>query len=169
MLKRLYSRSLITLVASGSTLMASAASFWPIEKPHKVHVTVFARTSSVRSSGGNRDVYLVQVRPKSGSPFYGRVVDEFPFYEEGVPLQLTSGDAPFSLEMWRDHSCDASGDAAHSAGAVPAVDVSVSRSSHKTEAMSTSRQAEIEGLPCFSAVHRTWKYEGKDREAKWWR
>jgi hypothetical protein len=171
MLTRLYLGSLVALVASGSTLMASTSSFWPIEKPHKVHVTVLARTSSVRSSGGNRDVYLVQVRPKSASPFYGRVIDEFPFYDEGIPLKLTSEGAPFTLQLWRNHSCDAAINAALAATAVPKAGGSVSRSDSKQEATSTSLQAGSEGeeLPCFSAVHRTWKYEGKNREPNWWR
>jgi hypothetical protein len=50
----------------------------------------------------------VEVLPKHGSSFYGKVVDNFPPYEESPTPQPRGQAAPFTVELQRDSFCDLS-------------------------------------------------------------
>jgi hypothetical protein len=158
------------LLIGGATSLLSASNLQSAETTHKVRVSVLARTTSVHSSGGNQDVYLVKVQPKSGKFFYGRVFDDYPFYQEGLPLKLTSGAAPFTLEMRRDPFCDLSAYAIVVAKHVTAADLIASEEGNQDLSLQgDAKDLNTEVLPCFAAVHKTWKYEGRARDAEWWR
>lgn len=156
---------LSALIVFGAAAMPTSGSSGVAGMPHKVHVLVLARSSSVHTSQSNQDVYLVEILPKHGSSFYGKVVDDFPSYDEGLAAQLAERAAPFTVELQRDSFCDLSAEFMSINGHLNAAELIASRSPGEEE----STRAEPKMLRCFSAVHRTWKYEGPRVEAEWWR
>jgi hypothetical protein len=153
------------LLACGAAVVPACGSSAGPQSPHKVHVLVLARSSSVRTSQSNLDVYLVEIQPKHGNSFYGKVVDDFPAYEGSLTPQPMGTGVPFTVELRRDSFCDLSADFMGIDKHLNAAELIATRSEGGAEA----RKAEPEMLRCFSAAHGTWKYEGPRTDGDWWR
>lgn len=64
------------------------------------------RESSLHTSVGNRDVYLLRITPRSGAAFDAIAVDSYPGYAEALPLRRLTKDVTFSVKLVRTPYCD---------------------------------------------------------------
>lgn len=74
-----------------------------------MRVRFLATSSSIRSDvGGNRDVYLVTVRParEPGPVAFARLIDNFIDYQSSIPERTLASARPAILRLRRDPSCD---------------------------------------------------------------
>lgn len=78
------------------------------EASHRVRATLTNRESSLHTSMGNRDVYLLRIMPRSGAPFDAIAVDNYPGYGEALPLRRLTKDVTFSVKLIRTPYCDRS-------------------------------------------------------------
>jgi hypothetical protein len=111
---------------------------------HRVNVTVIRHTSSLHSSIGNRDEYVVRVILKTGSTFTAKMIDEYPGYADALPFTSLRDGVPFSTALRRMPSCDG--------GLIRAED-------------GDSEQS----LRCFEVVHGSWRLPKGTLEDQWWR
>jgi hypothetical protein len=109
--------------------------------PHRVRVSIVRHESSIHTSVGNRDAYLVRVTPKSGKVFIARMVDEYPAYEETLPLSSLIDGALFSVALRPTPDCD-------------------------WEAPDENAEGPVR---CFSVVHGSWKLGKLQNKDEWWR
>jgi hypothetical protein len=90
----------------------AAAAIWVTTAPcqgeisHRVRAIVMNRESSLHTSVGNRDVYILRVTPRRGSAFDAIAVDSYPGYAEALPLRRLTKDVIFSLKLVRTPYCD---------------------------------------------------------------
>lgn len=110
------------------------------EVAHRVNVTILRCESSIRTSVGNRDAYVVRVRPKSGREFEARIVDEYPGYSNPSLISLDKDVASASVALRRAPYCDS--------------EPSGQRGAHQ--------------IRCFAVVHGSWRIP-KSREDQWWK
>jgi hypothetical protein len=108
---------------------------------HRVKVTVVRRESSIHSSVANRDSYLIQVTPKSGKVFMARMIDEYPPYEDTLPLTSVNDGAGFSVALRRAAYCD--------------------------DGLTTSSLDS--SMRCFAVVHGSWKVPKGQLRDEWWK
>lgn len=113
------------------------------EASHRVHATVLRRESSIRTSLSNRDVYLIQVVPKSGKAFVARMIDEYPPYADTLPDFVVGDEEKFSVALRRTPYCDEPMGQTNPTGAEPSV-------------------------RCFAVVHDSWKINDPVRD-QWWK
>jgi hypothetical protein len=78
------------------------------EVSHRVKAILKNRESSLHTSVGNRDVYLLRVTPRSGAAFDAIVMDSYPGYAEALPLRSLAKDVTFSVKLIRTPYCDRS-------------------------------------------------------------
>jgi hypothetical protein len=76
------------------------------EVSHRVRATLMNRESSLHTSVGNRDVYLLRVMPRNGATFDAIAVDSYPGYAEALPLRRLTKDVTFSVRLIRTPYCD---------------------------------------------------------------
>ena len=78
------------------------------DRPSKFFVHFVATSTVVRSDwSGNQDVYLVELKAKSGgTPFLAKLVDEYPGYGSAIPRRLLLSDGASLLKVKRDPECD---------------------------------------------------------------
>jgi hypothetical protein len=76
------------------------------EVSHRVTATLINRESSLHTSVGNRDVYLLRVTPRSGAAFDAVAVDSYAEYAETLPLCRLTKDVTFSIKLIRTPYCD---------------------------------------------------------------
>jgi hypothetical protein len=105
--------------------------------------------------------------PKQGHPILGRLVDDFPYYQAGLPPRFLDADAEFTLLMRRDASCDIPAEYMFFPGHLHVSDL-VARDHSGSQVVGSNTLSNTSSLPCFSALHKTWKYAGHQREADWW-
>jgi hypothetical protein len=110
------------------------------EVAHRVNVTILRCESSILTSVGNRDAYVVRVRPKSGGEFEARIVDEYPGYSDPSLISLDKDVASASVTLRRASYCDSE----------------------------ASRQGGTDLIRCFEVVHGSWRIP-KSREDQWWK
>jgi hypothetical protein len=115
------------------------------ETPHRVKVSIVRLESSLHTSVGNRDAYLIRVTPKSGRTFAARMVDEYPSYADTLPGSSVGERASFSVALRRTPYCD---DAPERMGASVAGDQSV---------------------PCFAVIHGSWRAPKLQAKDEWWK
>jgi hypothetical protein len=73
---------------------------------HRVRAVLISSESSVRSSLGNRDSYLIRIVPANGRPFLARMIDNYPSYADTFPRYLQAPGSSFSIELRRAAFCD---------------------------------------------------------------
>lgn len=110
------------------------------EIAHRVNVKILRYESSIRTSVGNRDAYVVRVRPKSGREFDARIVDEYPSYSDPSLISLDKDVASASVILRRAPYCDS---------VAPG-------------------QGGTDQIRCFEVVHGSWRIP-KGREDQWWK
>lgn len=78
------------------------------DKPSKFFVHFVATSTVVRSGwSGNQDIYLVELKKKSGeTPFLAKLVDEYPAYGSAIPKRLLVSDGTSLAKLKRDPECD---------------------------------------------------------------
>lgn len=76
------------------------------EVSHRIKAILMNRGSSLHTSVGNRDVYLLRVTPRSGMAFDAIAVDSYPEYVEALPLRNLTKDVTFSVKLIRTPYCD---------------------------------------------------------------
>jgi hypothetical protein len=76
------------------------------EISHRVRAILMNPESSLHTSVGNRDVYILRVTPRKGSAFDAIAVDNYPGYAEALPLRRLTKDVTFSLKLVRTPYCD---------------------------------------------------------------
>lgn len=123
----------VFLVVSHAIVNASEAS-------HRVTVTVLRHESSIRTSVGNRDAYVVRVQPKGGVSFVARIVDRYPGYSDTALIPAAENDSHLSVALRRAPYCD----------------------SGQIETDSTDQ------MRCFEVVHGSWRLP-KQAEDQWWK
>lgn len=118
-----------------------AASVLHADMAHRVKVTILRHESSVRTSLGNRDSYLVKVIPKSGKVFVSRIVDTYPEYSDTPRLDLVKDGEVLSVSLRPAQYCDAS--------ATP--------------------DGEVQPVRCFQVIHSSWRLPKDATEDHWWK
>ena len=93
----------ICLVVAALTVTADVSHG---EISHRVRASLTNRESSVRTTLGNRDVYLLHVTPRRGTAFDAIAVDSYPEYAEALPLRRLGRDTAFSVKLIRTPYCD---------------------------------------------------------------
>ena len=78
------------------------------DKPSKFFVRFIATSTIVHSAwSGNQDVYLAELRAKSGgASFLAKLVDEYPGYGNPISHDLLVSGATSLVKMNRDPACD---------------------------------------------------------------
>jgi hypothetical protein len=123
-------------------IMISSAGLSATETPHRIKVVVVQRQSSIHSSTGNLDIYLVRLVPKSGRAFVAKMIDEYPSYAATLPESSAVEGATFSAALRRTPYCDSKS----SAGGAD------------------------QSVRCFAVVHGSWKLSKPVRmEEMWWK
>jgi hypothetical protein len=115
----------------------------PVES-HRVHITIVRQESSIRSSTGNRDAYLVRITPAKGKPFDARMIDRYPSYDEELPSSLIGENVLVSVELQRTPGCDQ-----------PVVE--------------SAALTNEEPVHCFALVHHSWKAPKGQAVEEWWK
>jgi hypothetical protein len=110
------------------------------EVAHRVHVRILQHESSIRTSVGNRDAYVVRVEPKNGNEFKARIVDEYPGYLDPPVISFDTDDASPSVALRRAPYCDSD---------VPGQDGT-------------------DQIRCFEVVHGSWRTP-KSAKEEWWK
>lgn len=110
------------------------------EKAHRVRVVIIKQESTVHTSVGNRDAYVVRVEPKSGNQFVARIVDRYPGYSDTALIPAVENDSHFSVALRRAPYCD----------------------SGQIETDKTDQ------MRCFEVVHGSWRLP-KQAEDQWWK
>jgi hypothetical protein len=110
------------------------------EQAHRVRVAIITQESTVHTSVGNRDAYVVRVQPKSGNSFVARIVDSYPGYSDAVVVTAAKDDARISVALRRAPYCD-------------------------TERTGTDGADEMR---CFEVVHGSWRLPKVDKD-EWWK
>jgi hypothetical protein len=105
-----------------------------------VNVTVIKCESSIRTSVGNRDAYVVRVQPKSGKEFVARIIDEYPNSSDVSLISVAKDDAVFSVAIRRTPYCDSE----------------------------ANRTDSVDQMRCFQVVHGSWR-QPKSIEDQWWK
>jgi hypothetical protein len=95
----------ICFVAAAITATAAVSQG---EVSHRVRAILMKRESSLDTSVGNRDVYLLRITPRSGAAFDAIAVDSYPGYAEAFPLHRLTEDVTFSVKLVRTPYCDRS-------------------------------------------------------------
>jgi hypothetical protein len=144
--------------------LAKTSPWFPSEEAHKAEVTVLARSTSVRTSNNDEDVYLVEVRPKTGEPFLGRVVDSYPAYQGSLPDRLLEADARFTVMLQHDAGCDTKADSMFFPGKRTVADI-LARETRQDQAKLSAAAP----ILCFEAAHKSWKYIGHRSVEVWWK
>lgn len=91
---------IVTAVITATVTLAQA------EISHRVKAVLMNRESSLHTSVGNRDVYLLRVTPRSGAAFDAVAVDSYAEYAETLPLCRLTKDVTFSIKLIRTPYCD---------------------------------------------------------------
>jgi len=87
-------------------LLAGVGLSYADNDTHRVMITVVHRESAIHSSVANRDSYLIQIKPKQGKAFTARMIDEYPPYEETLPIASVNDGSVFSVALRRASYCD---------------------------------------------------------------
>jgi hypothetical protein len=151
------------LLCPSTFTLATTSPWFPPEEAHKAEVTVLARSTSVRTSNNDQDVYLVEVRPKTGERFLGRVVDSYPSYQGSLPDRLLEADARFTVMLQHDAGCDTKADSMFFPGTQTVADILARETRQDQAKLSTAAP-----IRCFEAVHKSWKYIGHRSVEVWW-
>ena len=99
------------------------------------------------------------------------MIDEFPSYKEPLPGYLVSEEATFSIELRRATFCD-EGVLASNGARSDIAPIPRSQGHENSRALSNSYPApdgEAAALPCFAAVHGSWKEARGLTRDEWWR
>jgi hypothetical protein len=126
---------IVTAVITATVTLAQA------EISHRVKAVLMNRESSLHTSVGNRDVYLLRVTPRSGAAFDAIAVDSYPEYAEALPLGRLPKNVTFSVKLVRTPYCDRS---ANSDGQEP-------------------------GVRCFTIDHGSLKMPKNSATDLWWK
>lgn len=157
----------VCLMATGA---ARSARLLAPEEPHKVKVVILARNSSVTVSGTSQDKYLVEVFPKQGRPFLGQLIDSYPYYESGLPEQFIGSDADLSVALLREPSCDTAAKDMFFSGGLHLSDILAERAHDATHhQLGFGETGHSTRVPCFTAVHKSWKHIVASKPDMWWR
>jgi hypothetical protein len=118
----------------------SVNSLAALEQSHRVTVSIIRQESSIHTSIGNRDAYLIKVTSKTGRVYDGEMIDEYPSYAEGLPTSSLSDGETLSVALRRTRYCD-------------------------TETKETNLASPVR---CFEVVHGSWKLPKAQRD-EWWK
>jgi hypothetical protein len=111
------------------------------ESAHRVKVIFLRQESALHTSLENRDVYLVSVRPKKGTDFVARVVDQYPGYADTPHVSSANSEMLLSVTLRRAPYCDGAPTGPNDEGTVR----------------------------CFEAVHGSWRLPKHGIEEQWWK
>ena len=111
------------------------------ETLHRVKISIVRHESSIRTSIGNRDAYLIRIAPKSGKVFIARMVDEYPAYEQTLPFASLNDGALFSVALRPIADCHG-------------------------ETADVTAEAPVRS---FLVVHGSWRIRKAQTKDEWWR
>jgi hypothetical protein len=102
------SKGMMQSICLAAAAITATAAISQGEVSHRVRAILMNRESSLHTSVGNRDVYLLRVTPRSGAAFDAIAVDSYPGYAEALPLHHLMKDVTFSVKLVRTPYCDRS-------------------------------------------------------------
>lgn len=95
-----------TLASTGLMFTSFTGASSQAESSHRVKATLLRQESSLHTSLGNRDAYLLMVKPAKGEEFEALAIDNYPGYVNALRLGHLDKSSPFSIRLIRTPYCD---------------------------------------------------------------